>query len=47
VTLISPAMLGMGLGFRAQERLDREQFLRATLIVLLLAGFNLLRRALF
>ncbi|MFT5868004.1 MAG: putative membrane protein YfcA [Paracoccaceae bacterium] len=47
VTLIIPAMLGMGLGFRAQERLDREQFLRATLIVLLLAGFNLLRRALF
>ena len=45
--MLLPAGLGMWLGFRLQDRMNRAQFLRATLVVLLLAGLNLVRRAVF
>ncbi len=44
--LCIPAALGMWMGFRLQDRLDPIRFRRWTLILLLLTGFNLLRRAL-
>jgi len=46
LALSVPALLGMALGFAVQDRIDQALFRRATLIVLLLAGLNLLRRAL-
>jgi uncharacterized protein len=45
--LIPPAVLGMWLGGLIVDRIDQRAFRRATLIVLLLAGANLVRRALF
>ncbi len=42
--LVVPAMIGMGIGLRVQDRLDQEKFRRATLAVLILAGLNLIRR---
>lgn len=43
--LIIPALLGMWVGSKLQSRIDQEQFRKLTLIVLLVAGLNLLRRA--
>lgn len=43
--LCVPAMLGMWLGGKVQDRIDQETFRRATLVVLLVAGVNLIRRA--
>lgn len=43
--LVAPTILAMLLGYTVQDRLDQERFRRATLLVLLLAGLNLLRRA--
>ena len=43
--MMVPAFAGMWLGFQVQDKMNREQFLRATLVVLLIAGLNLLRRA--
>lgn len=43
--LAVPAMIGMALGFAVQDRLDLAQFRRWTLIILLIAGLNLIRRA--
>lgn len=43
--LVFPAMAGMFAGFRVQDRLDQAQFRRLTLLVLLIAGLNLIRRA--
>ncbi len=45
--LVIPAMIGMWAGQLMQDRMDKAQFLRVTLIVLLLAGLNLVRRAFF
>jgi uncharacterized protein len=45
--LVVPALAGMWAGQRMQDRMDRTQFLRATLLVLLVAGLNLVRRAFF
>jgi uncharacterized protein len=45
--LVLPAALGMFFGYRLQSRLDQALFQRLTLIVLVLAGANLLRRGLF
>ncbi len=45
--LIIPAFIGMFLGVAIQNKLDKAQFMRATLFVLLIAGMNLIRRALF
>ncbi|SRR6056297_16140 len=43
--LVPPALLGMWLGGLVQNRIDQRAFRRATLFVLLVAGLNLLRRA--
>ena len=45
--LTLPAILGMWLGSQVQDRIDQETFRRATLVVLLVAGLNLVRRAVF
>ena len=45
--LIPPAILGMWLGGKVVDGIDQQMFRRATLIVLLVAGLNLVRRALF
>jgi uncharacterized membrane protein YfcA len=47
VLLILPAVLGMWIGGKVADRIDQLMFRRATLIVLLLAGGNLVRRSLF
>jgi len=44
--LAAPAVFGMWLGTKVQDRIDQETFRKATLWVLLIAGLNLLRRAL-
>ncbi len=44
--LVLPTMAAMTLGYRVQDRLDQELFRRVTLGVLIVAGLNLLRRAL-
>jgi len=44
--LILPAVLGMLAGFWVQDRLDQERFRWAILIVLTVAGLNLIRRGL-
>jgi uncharacterized membrane protein YfcA len=46
LALVVPALLGMAVGFRAGDRLDQALFRKATLIVLAVAGANLIRRAL-
>lgn len=43
--LIIPAITGMWLGGMWQDRIDQAMFRRLTLIVLLIAGLNLMRRA--
>lgn len=45
--LLLPALFGMWLGFRIQDRLDQAAFRKATLAVLVIAGLNLIRRGLF
>ena len=45
VVLVMPALLGMWLGGLVSDRIDQSAFRRATLVVLLIAGANLLRRA--
>lgn len=44
--LLVPALLGMWIGFRLQDRLDQAVFRRVTLAVLLVAGLNLIRKGL-
>lgn len=44
IGLIAPAVLGMWIGGRFQDRIDQKTFRRATLFVLLIAGLNLVRR---
>jgi uncharacterized protein len=46
VILVLPAVLGMWLGRMYQDRIDQATFRRATLLVLLVAGLNLVRRGL-
>lgn len=43
--LVIPAMIGQTLGSRIQDRLDQTRFRRWTLILLVLTGLNLARRA--
>lgn len=47
VALTVPATAGMWLGLRMHDRIDQATFRKATLLVLLIAGANLLRRGLF
>ncbi|MCA0908346.1 sulfite exporter TauE/SafE family protein [Ruegeria marisrubri] len=44
--LIVPAVAGMWIGMKLQDRIDQASFRKATLLVLLIAGLNLLRRGL-
>lgn len=46
LVLILPALLGVAIGARLHDRIDQVTFRRATLAVLLVAGLNLVRRAL-
>jgi len=45
--LLVPAALGMVLGYAAHDRMDQELFRKLTLVVLVFAGLNLLRRGIF
>jgi len=45
--LVLPALVGQTLGLRFHDRMDQALFRRLTLIILTLAGLNLLRRGLF
>jgi uncharacterized membrane protein YfcA len=44
VALLPPALVGMLVGFRLQDRMDQRLFRRATLVVLAVAGANLIRK---
>jgi len=44
--LVVPAMLGMAVGVRVQDRLDQARFRRWTQALLVLTGLNLVRQAL-
>lgn len=44
--MLIPAFLGMALGYRLHDRMPQKTFKRATLIVLTVAGLNLIRRGL-
>jgi uncharacterized protein len=44
--LVLPAMLGLTMGYRLGDRLDQTRFRRWTQILLVVAGVNLIRRAL-
>ncbi|WP_438956963.1 sulfite exporter TauE/SafE family protein [Cognatiyoonia sp.] len=46
VALILPALLGITLGYKVSDRVDQASFRKMTLIVLLVSGFNLIRRGL-
>ncbi|SFA91145.1 hypothetical protein SAMN05421688_1686 [Poseidonocella pacifica] len=45
--MVIPAVGGTLIGLRLQDRIDQRAFRKATLIVLLFAGLNLIRRATF
>lgn len=44
--LVIPALIGQALGFAIQDRLDQRRFRQWTLVLLVLTGLNLIRRAL-
>jgi uncharacterized membrane protein YfcA len=46
VALIPTALFGLWVGFQIQDRIDQPTFRKATLVLLLLAGLNLIRRGL-
>lgn len=43
--LVIPAFVGMWIGFRLQDRMDQNLFRKVTLLVLVVAGLNLIRKA--
>ena len=45
--MVLPALIGMTIGTAIQDRIDQTMFRKATLLVLLIVGFNLVRRGLF
>jgi len=45
--LLAPVMLGVWLGGMVMDRVDPVLFRKMTLLVLMVAGLNLIRRALF
>jgi len=47
ILMVIPALIGIFLGQRIQDRIDQAMFRKITLCVLLIAGLNLLRRAFF
>ena len=44
--LVLPALIGQAIGFACQDRLDQTRFRRATQVLLVLTGLNLIRQAL-
>ncbi|MEL6648711.1 MAG: sulfite exporter TauE/SafE family protein, partial [Pseudomonadota bacterium] len=46
LALLPTALVGMWIGFRIQDKLDQEKFRKLTLIVLVIAALNLLRKGL-
>lgn len=42
--MLVPALIGLMIGFTVQDRMDQERFRKATLLVLVVAGLNLIRR---
>lgn len=44
--MLAPAIVGMWIGFRIQDRVDQATFRKMTLWVALIAGLNLIRRGL-
>ena len=42
--LLIPAIVGLQIGFRLSDRVDQEVFRKAVLVVLIVAGANLVRR---
>ncbi|MEL7012197.1 MAG: TSUP family transporter, partial [Pseudomonadota bacterium] len=44
LALLPTALIGMWFGFRIQDKLDQEKFRKLTLIVLVIAALNLLRK---
>ncbi|MEL6585468.1 MAG: sulfite exporter TauE/SafE family protein [Pseudomonadota bacterium] len=44
LALLPAALLGMMLGFRLQDRMDQDLFKKVTLVVLVVAGLNLIRK---
>ncbi|WP_300515935.1 sulfite exporter TauE/SafE family protein [Aliiroseovarius sp.] len=46
VLMLAPALIGMAVGTWAHDRMDQALFKRLTLVVLVLAGLNLLRKGL-
>ncbi len=47
LALVVPAIAGMWVGFRLGDKFDQDRFRRVTLLVLIVAGANLIRRGLF
>lgn len=45
--MILPALGGMAIGMQVQDRIDQATFRKVTLVVLVIAGLNLMRRAIF
>jgi len=45
--MVVPTMAAMVLGYRVHDRLDQDRFRKVTLLVLVVTGLNLLRRAIF
>ncbi|MBT8474535.1 MAG: sulfite exporter TauE/SafE family protein [Alphaproteobacteria bacterium] len=44
--LLFPALMGLYIGFRVQDHMDQDKFRKMTLLVLVVAGLNLIRRGL-
>lgn len=42
--MLPPALVGMAIGFQLQDRMDQALFKKATLVVLVVAGLNLIRK---
>ena len=45
--MVVPTMLAMFAGYQVHDRLDAVWFRKLTLVVLVVSGLNLVRRALF
>lgn len=45
LAMVPPALLGMWIGGKIQDRIDQVTFRKATLVILVLAALNLVRRA--
>lgn len=46
MAMVVPVIAGLGLGFAVHDRLDQKRFRQLTLLLLIVAGLNLIRRGL-